>query len=1281
VTPTEHNSKTPRTAIGILAALFGLLRARGVGARIVAQAPPVFASISGFLLIHYTAQTHITVEVLFHARATTARGPSMVHLTVTATQRFALAVLAMGSIGALALPVAAQAETETPAPGWEVTSSTWPTNLAPAGGEGTVELDVYNIGAEASKGTITVTDTLPAGVLATRAGDLQNGSAEEIGEEGLWDCHGNAPGESPRNAGTFEPASVVTCTNDPTNLPTLPIPGKAGSGESGSIAHIGLAVKVETAAPGVLTNAVTVAGGGASAPASSSGPITVSSSPANFGFEDSDAWFSSADGTVDTQAGSHPYEFTYRFALNTNYNSTFEGQEAAGGEGHDITVNLPRGFVGNPTAVPQCTQQQFREEACSPSTQVGTDVADAKKGDKVKAGIRVSFAVYNLVPPPGLPAQFGFDFFGIQVLLDAGVRSGSDYGITAHANSLPQENVMGNSITFWGEPADSAHNPYRYDKSDRECDVDGCASSAPRVPFLTLPTACEGPQTFSASLDAWETAGFDEASFLSHDENDVPAGFTGCNHLGFAPSISLAPDTTDTDTPAGITVDVRVPQEGLTDRGALATSNIKDTTVVLPAGVVINPGQAAGLQSCSRAQAGLEPLAGGAENTAGAQCPGASKVGTIQIQTPLLKEPLEGDVYVLQSNPPNVKFVAGVSGEGVNLKLAGNAELCESSGQVIDGKTCEAPGQLVARVTETPELPFTNFKLSFSGGAQAALATPTHCGTYTTTSDFTPWSEPTVGDAFPSSSFAISSGPDGSACPSSQLPFAPGLTAGATTDQAGSFTGFSMLLQSADGQQRIDKLSFVAPPGLSGYLSNVPLCEEPQAAAGTCSASSQIGHSTVASGPGPYPLTIPQPGDPESPIYLTGPYEGAPFGLTIVTHVLAGPFNLGDVITRAKIEINPYTTQITITTDPLPQVIDGVPTDLREVDAVIDRGDFMINPTNCDSSSFSGTADGAPPPGSSGSSIVAPLASHFQVGSCQSLKFGPKFAVATSGKTSKAGGASLHVHLTYPSGTPGTYANIAKVKVELPKALPSRLTTLQKACTAAQFNSNPAGCPAASIIGQAKAISPIIPVPLVGPAYFVSHGGEAFPSLIMVLQGYGVTLDLVGTTFISKAGITSSTFKTVPDQPVGSFELTLPEGKFSALAANGNLCAQKLTMPTEFVAQNGAEIHVTTPISVSGCKPAITVVSHKVKGNTATITANLPAAGKLTAIGANLSKGSGKINKAGNVTVKLTLTKAGESLLKRHKGRKLQAKVRLTFTPKQGAKLKTTVTVLVGGKS
>jgi hypothetical protein len=1080
------------------------------------------------------------------------------------------------------------AHAETAAPGWEATTDSYPTSLSP-GGTGQIFIDVYNVGAVYSNGKVTVTDVLPAGLKATGASEVDN---LDIPHATVWHC--TIGGE-----GKLEDR-VVTCT---TTTPILP--GEiAGALDQGATEQDRLAIAVEAEHDAVTgANHVSIVGGGASLPASVTKPVLVGSSSSGFGFADVDGWATNADGTLDTQAGSHPYELTFFFDM------SFENADGSDGNIRDLNVNAPPGIVGDPTAVPRCSRQAFDEEECPAATQVGIDFPVLLGGGTSTSTSTVDIPVYNLVPPQGIPAQFGFVILGSHTFLDAGVRTGGDNGITEHVDNITEDHqVIGNSITLWGVPAEASHNDERCagdgapNCGEASGDPFGASSDAEPKPFLTLPTSCGEPLRWTVETNSWQEAGnIAKSGYVTHDEEGNPAGYTGCGKLvHFTPGIAIAPDTTFSDTPAGLGVEVRMPPDSNPE--GLASSGLKDTTVTLPEGVVINPGQATGLQACQPSQEALGDEPNGEVNEGPPSCPAASKVGTVEISTPLLEEKLVGNVYVLQSNPPHLQLLIAALAEGVNLKLLANVHLDEQT------------GRLTTTVEETPDLPFTTFKLNFSGGAQAALATPVDCGTYSSNALFMPWSSPFI-QSFPTgSSFEVASGPGGGACPSTPLPFAPSLIAGATTDQAGGFTGFSMLLQSGDGQQRIEKLQFKAPPGLSGMISQVPLCPEPQAAQGTCSAASQIGHSIVASGPGPYPLVLPQAGAPESPIFLTGPYEGAPFGLTIVTHVLAGPFDLGTVITRAKIEINPTTAQITVTTDPLPQIIAGVPTDLRTVDAVIDRPGFIFNPTNCSPSSFSGTAWGTPPPGAGGAGATAAIDSHFQVGSCQSLKFEPKFTAATSGKTSKSQGASLTLKVQRASGPSSQQANFTEAKIELPKQLPSRLTTLQKACTAAQFNANPAGCPAASVIGHVKVVTPILPVPLEGPAYFVSHGGEAFPSVTVVLQGDGVTIVVVSTTFISKSGITSATIKTVPDQPFTSFELTFPQGPYSALAANADLCkpthavttkktvtekvkgktkkvtkkttkqvAESLKMPTEFIAQNGLEIHQSTPITVTGC--------------------------------------------------------------------------------------------------
>ncbi len=1057
--------------------------------------------------------------------------------------RYRLLLLALCAATVVVLCAAGSAVAAVGAAQWTVTAISSPTNIpAGAGSTGVYEVEVQNTGGAASDGsTITVTDALPNGLVV--------GAEGASGQERLLGSALSCAGVRCTYAGVVVPDDALV----------LKVP-----------------VEVAAGAPGSVTNRVSVSGGGA-AEGLVETPTAITSTPASFGI----APGSLATALSSDEAGGHP---------DLSVDVAFSSSEAGllPGDPKETVADLPPGFVGDLADTPTCSPADFSKQRsngemqpCPLSTQVGTTTLTTSSFAGKK---QTTTPVYNLTPNPGEVARLGFfvSIFGIQGTVS--LRPG-DYGVRTTFQNINETilQLQGVSLSIWGVPSDPGHDamrglvcsgsrceyygtkegrergrvgyPLGYPEEDQP-QIPGQSSTTPAIPYLTSPTQCTGtPLVATFSVASWENP----TQQVSERASVGP--LTGCNLLAFDPAIAAAPDTTRADSPAGFTFEVRVPQEGLVNPEGLSTADIQNTTVTLPVGVAINPGQANGLAVCQPSQAAI-----GVEGPP--SCPSNSRVGHVEIETPLLKRKLEGEVYVLASNPPDLKLlvVAADPADGIYVKLQGDVHLNETT------------GQLVTTFLGTPELPFSDFKLSFSGGAQAALVTPGECGPYTTNADFTPWSGES--DALVTSTFGIEAGPGGSAC-ASPLPFSPSLDAGATTDQAGGFTNFSLLLSRGDGQQRISTLQFKTPEGLLGMISKVPLCGEPQAAQGTCSAASQIGHTVVEAGPGPYPLVVPQPGQPPAPIYLTGGYKGAPYGLSIVVPLVVGPFNLGTIVTRARIEVDPHTSQLTVTTDPLPSIVDGVPSDLRTINAVIDRPGFMFNPTSCAPASFSGTA-------TSTEGATAPISSHFQVGSCQSLKFAPDFKVSTSGKTSKANGASLDAKVIYPTGPLGdnqasSQSNIARVKVELPKQLPSRLTTLQKACTAAQFEANPGGCPAASVIGIAKAVTPVLPVPLTGPVYFVSHGGEAFPSLIVVLQGYGVTVDLVGTTFISKAGITSSTFKTVPDVPIYSFELYLPEGQYSALAANGNLCTSKLVMPTEFVAQDGAVIHQSTKIGATGC--------------------------------------------------------------------------------------------------
>jgi hypothetical protein len=698
--------------------------------------------------------------------------------------------------------------------------------------------------------------------------------------------------------------------------------------------------------------------------------------------------------------------------------------------------------------------------------------------------------------------------------------------------------------------------------------------------------------------DSWQEPGRVEENqrFVGYVEKEATLpGVTGCNLLAFNPTINLEPDEERADEPVGLGVNINVPQTEKPKE--LATPQLRDAVVTLPEGMSVSPGVVDGIQACNALgpeginitgpeseEVGLN----GELRLAPGHCPDASTVGTAEAITPLLGVPVKGHVYLkrpgcggpgqsacteedaLDGNLYQLYLELGGTGVfgnvGIQIKVAGKTEANPST------------GQLTTVFEENPQAPFSELKIHLNGGPRAPIDNPAVCGPAVTTADFTPWSAPGTTpeglslagtpDATPSSFFTVG----GCASPPG---LNPGFVAGTVTPQAGQFSAFTMNLSRQDREQYVKGIQIHTPPGLLGMLSSVQLCGEPEANNGHCPESSKIGTTRVASGAGSHPFEI------EGTVYLTGSHDGAPFGLSIVTPAVAGPFNLGLVVVRARIDVNPETSTLTVTTDEtgpyaLPQIIFGVPLRLQRITVDINRPGFMFNPTNCAPQQITAVISGS-------QNTTTTVQSPFAVAGCKSLAFKPVFKVTTSGKTSRANGASLDARVSYPAGSVGSEANIARVKVDLPKQLPSRLTTLQKACTAQTFNANPAGCPAPSIVGIVKASTPLLPVGLEGPVYFVSHGGEAFPSLIVVLQGDGVRVDLTGSTFISKAGITSSTFKTVPDVPVNTFELYLPEGKFSALAANGNLCTSKLAMPTAFVAQSGAEIHQTTKIAVTGC--------------------------------------------------------------------------------------------------
>jgi hypothetical protein len=656
---------------------------------------------------------------------------------------------------------------------------------------------------------------------------------------------------------------------------------------------------------------------------------------------------------------------------------------------------------------------------------------------------------------------------------------------------------------------------------------------------------------------------------------------------------------------------------------------VKDITVALPAGVAVNPSGGNGLEACSEPQVGFqgarelnpetepgnptdlfsptlpEPLLPGLSLGALGFCPDAAKIATVEIHSPLIKNPVKGFVYLAaqNQNPFGSLIAAYIVAEdpvsGTLVKLPGVVRACQSTGETIAGVACGAPGQLISTFANSPQLPFEDAELHFFGGERAPLATPAFCREYTTTAVFVPWSAEASDEAqatrTATSTFQITSGPNGSPCPGGTLPFTPSLTGGTTNINAGAFSTLTTTIGREDGEQDLQSVSLHTPAGLEGMLSNVKLCPEPQANEGTCGPESLIGETTVSAGVGSDPVAV-----KGGRVYITGAYQGAPFGLSIVNPVKAGPFDLEHdtsnpaqnpacdcLVVRARIQVDPTTAELTVTTDPtgphaIPHLIDGIPVQIKKINVTINRPRFTFNPTNCDPQSITATFSGS-------EAASTPLSVPFQVTNCALLKYTPTVTVTTAAHTSKTNGASLNFKIAYPKNSMGAQANFRYAKFDLPKQLPARLTTLQKACLASVFDTNPASCPTGSLIGHATVHTPVLPVPLQGPVYFVSHGGAKFPDAIIVLQGYGITVNLIGETFISKKGITSATFNNTPDVPFETIEVNIPSGPHGEFAANlppkakGSLCNQKLVIPTHLIAQNNQQITQNTPIHTTGC--------------------------------------------------------------------------------------------------
>ena len=1068
------------------------------------------------------------------------------------------------------------------------------------------------VNAEASP--VTIRDTLPVGV---RAVGYESWSieAEGVQEPGQLSCVLQTPGEPQTTTCTFAGTREL---NGKIVARMIPPYRKI---------EVRLKVAVEAGTPSGGTDTAVVAGGGVRSGVSVSRALQVAAAGERvpFGIEEFEVSPEEPGGVPDRQAGSHPFQTT--FTLGLNQDAPFEGltgepEAEPAGLIKDFKAELPPGFIGNPTPFARCTLPEFQEEQCPADTVVG--VATTIVNEPAVVGLKTNLIspVYNLEPSVGEPARFGFlPSKETPVFIDSSVRDGGDYGIDGESNDILQDiGDISAQVTLWGVPGDARHDQSRGLACVEPESGYGACSALGELnppPLFSLPTSCSGrPLESVAEADSWEEPGvFKRAS--TSDFTPMPT-LVGCERLPFEPSIRVSADGSAGSSPSGLDVDVHVPQEAILNGSGLAQSAVKDITVTLPEGVAVDPSDADGLEACPEALVdfkGFQELDPGSDpgvqspvflsklpGSVGSSepfepgvnfCSNASKIGTAEISVPVLPatQHLKGSVYLAaqEANPFGSLLAMYIVAEdpvsGVMVIIAGQTHLSPS-------------GQLTATVENNPQAPFEDAELHFFGGERAPLATPARCGAYTTTASFVPWAAEAGDEAAvtvsSSSTFNITSGPHGTPCPAASLPFSPSLTAGSLSNQAGGYSPFTTTMSREDGQQHLQAIELKMPPGLSGKLAGVELCPEPQANQGQCGPGSLIGETTVSVGVGADPYTV-----KGGRVYLTGPYEGAPFGLSIVNPAKAGPFDLADtknnhppcdcVLVRAKVQVNPVTAALTVTTDPngpnaIPTILEGIPLQIQHVNVTINRPSFTFNPTSCEPLSITGlltASEGAT------STLDVPL----QLANCANLKFQPTVQVSAGGHSSKLNGASLHFKVSYPTSAIGTQTWIQEAKFDIPKQLPARLETLQQACLSTTFEQNRPACPKGSIIGTATVHTQVLPVPLTGPVYFVSYGSAKFPEAVIVLKGYGITIELHGETFINKTtGITSATFHNTPDVPFQTIEVNIPTGRYSEFGTNlpgkhpYNFCGHKLTMPTLLKAQNGQETHQNTPITITNCK-------------------------------------------------------------------------------------------------
>ncbi len=902
---------------------------------------------------------------------------------------------------------------------------------------------------------------------------------------------------------------------------------------------------------------------------------------AEFGFKSVDVVFEKDGGSIATQAGSHPFEMITTVAFNTKPNEEL-GFEVPDEDPKDILAFQMPGFIGNPTVVPSCTAADFALNDCPISSQVG--VVDTEYQEP---GFRELQAVYSVAPSPGSVAAFGWHISGaeVPVTLDAKVNQSAPYNVVATLTYVPNVVPIYESVvTLWGVPAASDHDSERFG-----CGIGGCSVGLPPKAFLTTPRSCTGPLPTSFFGTSWEGSS-DAATVFTHDEEvpPEPLGMTGCGELPFNPDLTAVPTSSAASSPGGLDVALTVDDEGLTDPIGFAQSDIKETIVTLPEGMTANPSLAAGLQGCSEAQLESETPS----SAPGAGCPEASKIGSVEVETPLLSQTLKGSLY--QATP----FANLADDAFIALYIViKNPELGVVVKQPLRVDVDPQTGRVTGVAENIPQFPFSRFRLHFREGPRAPLVMPATCGTHTLTAKFVPWAggPPRVVP----SSFEIATGPNGGPCPAPGVApaFAPSFMAGTENNQASAFAPFALRISRKDGEQEITRLNAVLPPGLTGKIAGLSECSQAaveaaksksglaELATPSCPSSSRVGSLLSGAGAGPSLTYV------GGSLYLGGPYKGHPLSLVAVVPAVAGPFDLGTVVVQVALTLNPETFRVEAdgaASDPIPYILEGIPLRLRDLRIHVDRPNFMLNPTSCEPLATGATVFGSfLNPISPADDAPVSVASRFQAANCATLGFNPKLRLELKGPTTRAKHTALRSTISYPYPAGPGYANIGKAAVVLPPSQIIDPIRVGNPCTRAQFSAEQ--CPSASVLGKARATTPLLDEPLEGLVYFRANGGaREIPDIVVDLRGKFrvILVGFVDTITPNTNPRIRTRFVQAPDAPVTKFTLNLFGGKRGLLVNSKNLCAKKQVSKVTFTGQNGRvrKANLTVKTSCGGKK-------------------------------------------------------------------------------------------------